>query len=137
MTEMVHAELQFEPLSRMACGWHHDARVQDEQVELLVLLFVSRCEGLDVAQVGKIELLQPDRSIGRFRQDTIHRRLAFFEIAAGECDAGALERQHTCRLETDAGVGAGDDGLAAGLVWNVIEGPFTHESLLLVARFSA
>ena len=58
------------------------------------------------------------------------RGLALVEVAAGEHDVGAPQRQHPRRLEADAGVGAGDDGGAAGLIGDVVEGPGFHGALL-------
>ena len=49
----------------------------------LALIHESRCEGLDVAQVGKIELLQRDHRSGGLRQEALQRLPAFVDIAAG------------------------------------------------------
>ena len=53
--------------------------------------------------------------------------LALVEVADGEHDVGALGGERGGGLVAEAGVGAGDDGGAAGLVGNVGGGPVGHE----------
>ena len=87
--------------------------------------------GADRLQRGQVEFLQRDAGAGAGRGDAVGGVLALVEVADGEHDVRALGGERRGGLVAEAGVGAGDDGRAAGLVGNVGGCPFGHVGLLV------
>jgi hypothetical protein len=108
VAKVVGAELELEALPGAQERGHHHAGVVDQQIEPL--------ERLDRGRPG-----------GLLGDDLLQRRLALVRVSAREHDICAASGEHARRLETDADVGSGDKGRAAGLVGDVVEGPGVHE----------
>ena len=68
---------------------------------------------------AEVEFLHVDGGARSGLGDAVGGVLALVEIAHGQHHVGALGGERCGGLEADSGVGAGDDGRAAGLVGNV------------------
>ena len=126
VAQVVGAELQLEAVLGVALRRVHHAGVVDQQVDAVVVgaqLLGGLAGGLQRCQV---EFLQRDVGIRGAPLNQQCGILAFVEVAHREDDVRALFGQRGCGLEAEAGVGAGDDGDATGLVRNVGGCPLGH-----------
>ena len=122
--QVIGAELHLEAVGGVAARDGHDPGVVDEHVETVgVGLPPQPGELIDRGQVGEIESLYLDGRLRGARADLLGGRLALGHVAHGEGDLGTVAGERQCGLEAQAGVGAGDDGPAAGLVGDIRCGP--------------
>ena len=111
VAQVVGAELGLEAVLGAALGDVHDAGVVDEQVQVAVPGVGELAYGGEVGQVEPADL-----------HAAVHRRgcgFAALGVPYGEDDVGARGGQGRGGGESEAAVGAGHDGGAAGLVGDV------------------
>ena len=130
VAQMIGAELQFEAILGGRLRRHHHACVVDQQIDRIVTRAKLVGGGPDGVERGQVELLDRHAGARGGPGDQVGRGLALLEIADGEHDMRALRGECRRGLVAEAGVGAGDDGGATGLVGNVGSGPLAHENLL-------
>ena len=128
VAEMIGAELQLEPVLGGRLRRVHHPCVVDQQVDLVVL-------ARSASAAARTDSRDPRSSSWTLlgagvADDQFGRGLALLEVAYGEHDVGALPGERAGGLIAEPGVGAGDDGGAAGLIRNVGGGPLRHGDLL-------
>ena len=130
VAQMIGAELQFEAVLGGLLRREHHTGVVDQQIDAVVpgLQFVGG--GADRLQRRQVELLQRHAGARVGPGDQVGRGLALLDVAYGEHDVRALRGERRRGLIAKAGVGAGDDRGAVGLVGNVGGCPLGHANLL-------
>ena len=117
--------MALEPVDRQPPRRRHDAGVVDQQIEAILLAGEPLRERAHRGQVGEVERLDAAR----------HRRSANVDRASvplsvsrhGEHDRAAVARELARGHQSEAAVGAGDDGGAPALVRDVGGGPAGHQ----------
>jgi hypothetical protein len=122
--EVVGRELELPALRRRRPRRGHDAAVVDQQVELGVLGGDLLGERAHALLAREVELADLELGAGRRRADLLGRPLAFRARAAAHDHVRAMTRELAARDQPQPAVGAGDDGYSAGLVRDLVEGPF-------------
>ena len=121
--EMVGAELHLEAVGRPAERGVHHAGVVDQQVDALVPVAQRLARTADRVQRSEVEDLDVDLGARRGGPDLVCRGSAFVGVPDGKDDSGPAAGEGLGGGQTDAGVRAGDDGNAAGLIGDVVHGP--------------
>ena len=117
VAQVITAELQLEAVGGgLALGRLHDARVVDQEVDRPPLGVEFLAERFDAGQRGQVERFDGQLRVGHRRADLLDRRFALGAVADRHDDVGARSGQAGSDAETEAGVGAGDDGQLSGLI---------------------
>ena len=76
--------------------------------------------------LASLGIIRHDLAPALLGKDPLDGCRPLFDASTREHDPRALQRQHARGFESDARVGAGNDGGAAALIGNVLEFPWFH-----------
>ncbi len=119
VAQVVGAELQLEAVLGGRLRRVHHAGVVDQQVDAVVVGAQLLRGGADDSSEVRSSSCSATSAPGAAGGDAGGGVLALVEVAHGEHHVGAVRGEGLGGLEAQAGVGAGDDGDAPGLVGNV------------------
>ena len=125
VAEMVDPELDFEPVLG-GTGQSGDTGVVDQQIDPVMAAANSFGGCADRREGRKVQGDGVDRRAGRPPRDALGGVCRLVRIAAGEHNGGAAPCQRSRGVESEPGVGAGNDRDAPGQVGDVGFGPLTH-----------
>ena len=135
VAQVITTELQLETVGRdLAFGWLHDARVVDQKVDRPCLGVEFLAERFDTGQRGQVERFDGQLRVRHSGADLFDRRFSLRAVADRHDDVGACSGQAGSDAETEAGVGAGNDGQLSGLIGNR-HVTFTDHELLLCGEW--
>jgi hypothetical protein len=134
LTEVVDAELLFEPVGRLPARDRHHAGVVAEDIDGAERVGRPRREGPDRREVGQIQLPDRERRARVVGRDVLAGGLGGVDAPAGQHHVGAGAGELAGGLEPDAAVRAGDDHGLSGQVGQVRGGPVGHAGASGAAR---
>lgn len=119
VAQMVGTELQFESFGGGVALWRlHDAGVVHQDVDRASFGIEFVAEGRDAGQRRQVDALEGQLRGGHRGADLGGRGFAFGLVADRHDHLGARGREALGDPETEATVGAGDDGECAGQIGN-------------------
>ena len=124
MGEVIDAELGLMALPCQSARRHHDTGIVDEEIDRPALGDEPVRKGRNIGEIGKIEPAEHDLGTGKLGAKAAQCPLSPARIPRGHHHVGAPPRKLPHRQETEAAIGAGHDGEAAGLIRHLRKGPW-------------